>query len=194
MMEMEYVDMLVQNSISLLSFLGPIAGIILILIESILPVLPLSVFITLNIVTFGNTLGVLMSWIATIIGCSLSFFLFRYFRDKLYKFLSKNKQDSIQKWLKRLSKIPFTSLTIIMAIPFTPAFFVNIAAGLSKMSYKKFFVSLLIGKMIMIYFWGYIGTSLLESLTDVTVLIRIIVLLIVTYVLSRVVEKKFHVR
>lgn len=191
---MEYIDMLVQNSISTLSFLGPIAGIFLILVESILPVLPLSVFITLNIITFGNTFGFLISWLATIIGCTLSFFLFRYFRDKLYKFLGKKKQESIQKWLKSLSTIPFTSLTIIMAIPFTPAFFINIAAGLSKMKYKKFFASLLIGKMIMIYFWGYIGTSLLDSLTDVTVLVRIIVLLLITYGLSKIIEKKFKVK
>ena len=191
---MEYIDMLVQNSISTLSFLGPIAGIILILVESILPVLPLSVFITLNIITFGNTFGFLISWLATITGCTLSFFLFRYFRDKLYKFLGKKKQENVQKWLKSLSKIPFTSLTIIMAIPFTPAFFINIAAGLSKMRYKKFFASLLIGKMIMIYFWGYIGTSLLDSLTDVTVLVRIIVLLLITYGLSKIIEKKFKVK
>ena len=191
---MEYIDMLVQNSISTLSFLGPIAGIVLIMIESILPVLPLSVFITLNIITFGNTFGFLISWLATITGCTLSFFLFRYFRDKLYKFLGKKKQESVQKWLKNLSKIPFTSLTIIMAIPFTPAFFINIAAGLSKMRYKKFFASLLIGKMIMIYFWGYIGTSLLDSLTDVTVLVRIIVLLLITYGLSKIIEKKFKVK
>lgn len=191
---MEYIDMLVQNSISTLSFLGPIAGIFLILVESILPVLPLSVFITLNIITFGNTFGFLISWLATIIGCTLSFFLFRYFRDKLYKLLGKKKQESVQKWLKSLSKIPFTSLTIIMAIPFTPAFFINIAAGLSKMKYKKFFASLLIGKMIMIYFWGYIGTSLLDSLTDVTVLVRIIILLLITYGLSKIIEKKFKVK
>lgn len=191
---MEYIDIFVQNSISTLSFLGPIAGIILIMIESILPVLPLSVFITLNIITFGNTLGFLMSLIATITGCSFSFFLFRYFRDKLYKYLGKKKQDSIQSWLKNLSKIPFTSLAIIMAIPFTPAFFVNIAAGLSKMSYKKFFASLVLGKTVMVYFWGYIGTSLLDSLTDVTVLIKIIVLLLVTYIISKKVEKKFHVK
>lgn len=191
---MEYIDMLVQNSISTLSFLGPIAGIFLILVESMLPVLPLSVFITLNIITFGNTFGFLISWLATITGCTLSFFLFRYFRDKLYKYLGKKKQENIQSWLKNLSKIPFTSLTIIMAIPFTPAFFINIAAGLSKMKYKKFFASLLIGKMIMIYFWGYIGTSLLDSLTDVTVLVRIIVLLLITYGLSKIIEKKFKVK
>lgn len=192
-MEVEYVDFFIQSCISTLSFLGPIAGIVLILFESILPILPLSVFITLNMITFGNLFGFVISWIATIVGCTLSFGLFRCFSNKLYRFLKEKDQKSIKLWLKRLSKIPFTSLTLIIAIPFTPAFFVNIAAGLSKMSYEKFFISLLIGKMIMVYFWGYIGTSLLESLTDVEVLIRIIVLLIGTYILSRVVEKKFHV-
>ena len=109
---------------------------------------------------------------------------------KVKRYLGKKKQDIIQSWLKNLSKIPFTSLAIIMAIPFTPAFFVNIAAGLSKMSYKKFFASLVLGKTVMVYFWGYIGTSLLDSLTDVTVLIKIIVLLLVTYIISKKVEKK----
>lgn len=191
---MEYVDIFVQNCISVLSFLGPVAGIVLILAESIIPILPLSVFITLNMITFGNAFGFIISWLATITGCTISFFVFRCFSDKLYKFLGKKDQKNIQLWLKSLSKISFTSLALIMAIPFTPAFFVNIASGLSKMKYKKFLVSLLIGKMIMVYFWGYIGTSLLESLTDVTVLIKIIVLLLVTYVLSKIVEKKFHVK
>lgn len=191
---MEIIDNFIQWCISTLSFLGPIAGIILILLESILPVLPLSVFITLNMMTFGNLFGFLISWIFTIVGCSLSFFLFRLFRKKMYKFLKKKDLEKIDYWLKKISKIPLTSLTVILAIPFTPAFFVNIAAGLSKISYKKYLISLLIGKMIMVYFWGYVGTSLLDSLTDVTVLIKIIILLLTTYVLSKLIEKKFDVK
>jgi len=82
----------------------------------------------------------------------------------------------------------------LIAIPFTPAFFINIAAGLSKMKYQKFLLALLIGKAIMVYFWGYVGTSLLESLTDVTILLRIAVLLIGVYLLSYFVEKKLNVK
>ena len=46
----------------------------------------------------------------------------------------------------------------------------------------------------MVYFWGYIGTSLLESLTDITILIRVSVLLLVSLIISRIVEKKLRVR
>lgn len=191
---MEIVDTFVKWCISTLSFLGPVYGVILILLESVIPILPLSVFITLNMMSFGNLFGFLISWVFTIVGCTMSFFLFRCFREKMYKFLKKRDLEKVECWLKKISKISLSSLTVILAIPFTPAFFVNIAAGLSKISYKKYLVSLIIGKMIMVYFWGYVGTSLLESLTDVTVLIKIIILLIVTYILSKIVDKKFNIR
>jgi len=192
---MEYVDLFVQNCINLMSQFGVFSGILLILLESIIPALPLSVFITLNLMTYGSFLGFIISWGSTIVGCSLSFLLFRsVFRDKLYRFVQKKNAKEIQKWMRRISNIPFTSLTVLIAIPFTPAFFINIAAGLSKMKYQKFLLALLIGKAIMVYFWGYVGTSLLESLTDVTILLRIAVLLIGVYLLSYFVEKKLNVK
>lgn len=192
---MEYVDLFVQNCINLMSQFGVFSGILLILLESIIPALPLSVFITLNLMTYGSFLGFIISWGSTIVGCSLSFLLFRsVFRDKLYRFVQKKNAKEIQKWMRRISNIPFTSLTVLIAIPFTPAFFINIAAGLSKMKYQKFLLALLIGKAIMVYFWGYVGTSLLESLTDITILLRIVVLLIGVYILSYFVEKKLNVK
>ncbi len=192
---MEFVDLFVQNCISIMSQFGIFAGVILILLESILPVLPLSVFITLNLMTYGDILGFLISWITTIIGCTCSFFLFRsIFRDRLYRFITRRNHEELEKWMKAISQIKFTNLVIILAIPFTPAFFINIAAGLSKMCYRKFFFALLIGKLVMVYFWGYVGTSLLESITDVSVLLRIAVLLLIAYLLSRFMEKKLHVK
>ena len=96
--------------------------------------------------------------------------------------------------MKQISKISFSSLTILIAIPFSPAFLINIAAGLSKITYKKFLAALLIGKLIMVYFWGYIGKSLLESLTDINVLIKIIVLLSFALLLSKIVEKRLNIK
>ena len=87
----EIIDTFITHSTEILVSLGPIAGIIMIIVESILPILPLSVFITLNIASFGTFFGFLISWLATIVGCMLSFTLFRYFfRDKLYRFIKKN--------------------------------------------------------------------------------------------------------
>lgn len=192
---MELIDTFVQNCINMMSNLGIFAGIILILLESIIPALPLSVFITLNMMTYGNLFGFLISWIATITGCSISFFLFRStFRDKLYRFIKKKEKKELSKWLQNLSKISFSSLVLIIAIPFTPAFLVNIAAGLSKMKYRKFLLAIIIGKLGMVYFWGYVGTTLLESITNIVIVIRIAVILLVAYILSKIVEKQLKVR
>ena len=69
---------------------------------------------------------------------------------------------------------------------------VNIAAGLSNMPIKKYMTSLIIGKIFLVIFWGFIGTSLLQSLTNPTALIKIIILVSIAYVISKIISKKFH--
>ena len=58
-----------------LGVFAPILACFLIVIESILPVLPLCVFITINFYFFGKFVGFLLSWIFTCIGCYLSYVL-----------------------------------------------------------------------------------------------------------------------
>ncbi len=82
-----------------------------------------------------------------------------------------------------------TNLILVIAIPFTPAFLINIAAGLAKMDKKKFIISLLIGKIFMVYFWGFIGVSLIESLKNPLILIKVVILLIFAYILSIITKK-----
>ena len=53
--------------------IGPISGFIIVVIESIIPILPLAAFIALNMIVFGSILGFIISWIGTVIGCIISF-------------------------------------------------------------------------------------------------------------------------
>lgn len=192
---MEFIDSIVQAIISFLSNFGIFAGIILILLESVFPPLPLSVFIALNSMTYGQTLGVIISWLSTVFGCSASFFLFRkLFRNKFNKILKEKDLETLSKLTKQVSNISLPNLTILIAIPFTPAFLVNIACGLSNMKYRKFLMALLVSKFIMVFFWSYIGTTFLESITNVSVLIKIIVLLALGYIVSKILEKRLKVK
>jgi len=191
----DVITRFIENSSYVLTLLGPIAGVVMIILESVCPMLPLSVFITLNIVSFGSVFGFLISWLATIIGCMLSFFFFRRFCQKgLYTFIKKKEIEQLKKIMKAITDMKLSDLVILIALPFTPAFLVNIAAGLSKIKVEKFFLSIIIGKIVMVYFWDYIGTSLIESLTDVTILVRVVILLIVTFLISKMIEKKWKVR
>lgn len=178
----EFIINLVNSS----SMWGPLFACFLILIESILPVLPLFVFITVVFISYGTIIGFIVSWIFTILGCIMSYYLSKYLTSNWIK--TDNKK--LKKLSKRINKITFSQLVILIAIPFTPAFLVNIAAGLSKMDIKKYISALAIGKLSLVAFWGFIGTSLVESLKDPTILIKIVILVLIAYVLSKVANKK----
>ncbi len=191
----ELIDAFVSNSTTILTNIGPIGGVFLIILESIFPMLPLSVFITLNMISFGSFFGFIISWLSTIIGCMLSFTLFRhFFQKKLYRFIKKKEQDKFADIMKAISNINFSNLVMLIAIPFSPAFLINIAGGLSKIKTEKFFLAIMIGKIVIVYFWGYIGTTLLESLTNIMVLFKIGGLLVLAFFISKLVEKKLKVR
>ncbi len=187
------VDLAVTYMTTLLKTFGPFSGILLVLLESILPILPLGVFITLNINAFGFLFGFLLSWMATCIGCILSFYCCRlWFSKSFLRFVSK-KSKHLKEVAERISKIPFTNLVVLIALPFTPAFLINIASGLSKMNTEKFVVAVLLGKLSIVYFWGYIGKSILESVTDIRTIIIITILLSIAYFISKLIGKKLKI-
>lgn len=165
---------------------------LIIVMESILPMLPLGVFIALNMVLLGNIFGFFVSWIATSLGCLLSFVLVRkLFYDKFSKRMEEKEKS--RKLVKSINKLSFSSFVVITALPFTPAFVINIVCGLSKMSIKKFMSGILIAKIFITYFWGFIGTTFLQSVTDIKVLIELAIMLIAAYILSKLAMKKYNI-
>lgn len=188
----DWINNVIINVVEDLGVYGPILACLLILIESILPFLPLFVFITLNFLAFGNILGWLISWIFTVLGCMLSFMLFR---TKVRNFFDRKlrAKDDVNKLMKKIDKMRYKYLVLLMAIPFTPAFLINIAGGLSKISKRKYFLALVVGKIFLVYFWGFIGTSLVQSFKNPIILIRIGVMLLVAYLVSMLVNKRLKI-
>lgn len=171
-------------------FLSIFVGMFVISLESIIPALPLSVFIAINTIAFGSIVGFIISWIATIIGCSISFFLCRKLR-KIAKEKIK-KEGKIIAFIDKIDCISFSNLFLILAMPFTPAFSINIAAGLSKMRYKKYFFALLFSKAFIVFFWGYIGSNIMTNITNIGLMIEMILLIVLLFIMSKIVTKKFN--
>ena len=183
-----YIEVFVENNNIFLSLL---MGFGIVMIESIIPILPLSVFVAINVIAFGSINALLISWIGTTIGCTLSFFFFRKLRNKVYNKIYNHL--NLINFINKIDRISFPSLVCILAMPFTPAFTINIAAGLSEMKYKKYLKALLCSKIFMIYFWVFIAKTFLESVTDITVIIKIAALIIGAYIVSKIVDKKFNI-
>ncbi len=185
---MGVINDFVYNVINTMGIYGPILSCVLILFESIFPIMPLAVFITINFLAYGNIVGFVISWIFTVLGCLLSFYLFRKGVQGWFQRLTKDR-TKLNNLMTKFNNISFAELAVIIAIPFTPAFLVNIAAGLSNMPKRKYILALLVGKIGLVYFWGYIGTSLVESLKNPMILIRIAVILVITYIISFIIKK-----
>lgn len=182
----------IMNTIDALGVYGPLLGSLFIILESIIPPLPLFVFITINFVAFGKVLGFIISWICTCIGCTLSY----YFVKKLFRNWVVNKIKDVNlltKCMNYVENLSLTQVTMILSIPFTPAFMVNIAAGLCNMNFKKFLTAILISKIFLVYFWGVVGTGLLESFHNPTSLITVVVMIVIAYILSIVIKKLFKI-
>ncbi|MBE6140044.1 MAG: TVP38/TMEM64 family protein [Firmicutes bacterium] len=186
-MLMNLYDIII-TTINEIGIFGPLLGSILIIFESILPVMPLFVFITLNFIAFGNLLGFFISWICTVVGCLLSYYLVKsYFSEYVYE---KFHNDSIfQKFYNYLNTLNIQNITVILAIPFTPAFIINIVAGLVNYPFLKFLIAILISKIFLVYFWGYIGTGLVESLHNPESLIYVGIMLLLAYIFSIITKK-----
>ncbi len=191
---MDVVTAFIEQITNLITNGGPILGFLIIILESFIPPLPLGVFVALNCNAFGLIIGVLLSYIATIIGCILSYMLFKMLSNKfIFKHLKNKTKERVERGAKRFNEISLSGLVLVIALPFTPAFLVNIIAGVSNLPKKKFIAALLIGKISTISFWGIIGKSFIESMTDLNAIIYIVIALLVAYVISKIVSKKMHI-
>lgn len=172
--------------------LAPIFSTILIFLEGILAFLPLFVFITINILTLGPVFGRLVSWIFTIMG---SFAMFMLSRKILSNFIIKKtkKKKYISKIINVVGNLSFTKLVLLISIPFAPSFFINLGAGISNIPKLKYFYALVVGKFFVVLFWGFIGTNLVKCLTNPIEIIKVIVVLLIAYIVSTIVNKKFNI-
>ena len=108
----------------------------------------------------------------------------------LQKVLSPKTLKKVDKAIYKFQGISFSNLVLVVALPFTPAFLINIICGIARVSRRKFLFAIFIGKVFMITFWGYVSKSLIESITDINTIIIVSLMLVVAYMVSKVVGKK----
>ncbi len=191
---MDIISSFIDQITNLITNGGPILGFLIIILESFIPPLPLGVFVALNCNAFGLIIGVILSYVATIIGCILSYMLFKMLSNRfIFKHLSEKNKNRVQRGADRFNEISLSGLVLLIALPFTPAFLINIIAGVSNLPKKKFVAALIIGKISTISFWGIIGKSFIESMTDINAIIYIVIALLIAYVISKIVSKKMHI-
>ncbi|PLS02978.1 TVP38/TMEM64 family protein [Neobacillus cucumis] len=173
--------------------LGPIPGILLVVVEAFLPFLPLFVFVMANANAFGLWLGFLYSWLGACSGAMLVFFLVRRFGQKqLLSFLPRHpKVRKLMDWLERHG---FGPLFLLLCFPFTPSAVVNIVAGLSRISFAQYMLAVSIGKMVMIFTMSFIGYDLNSLITKPLRTVIVLLVMFILWLVGKRIESRMNNR
>ncbi len=193
--EQQYTQLL--NFVEQFAQYGPFAAILLTMIESLFPPLPLVVFVTVNVISFGLGWGYLYSFLGTFIGSYLMFLIIsKYGRSRFEHMVHRSRRfDNLLHWIKEQGFVP---IFVLLTFPFTPSIVVCGLAGLAGVKRDEYVTALFFGKLIMVFSLSYIGYNLAAFLHQpVKSVLLIAVTLSFSFIGKRLVawyEKKIEIR
>ena len=164
-----------QNLLEGFGNLGPIAPVFLAMVESFFPPLPLIAIVALNVAAHGGFLGFVYSWIGVILGGTIMFLLWRRVVKRFFwKIASRSqKLEKAERWVSRFDT---ASLFMLSVLPFTPSSFMHFAFGISDFDEKRYLITMLLGKGVMVAMMALFGQSLVSSMKNPVYLIFAIVI------------------
>lgn len=155
--------------------LGPIAPIVLAMVESFFPPLPLIAIVALNVAAHGGLFGFVYSWVGVMLGGTLMFLFWRrVLKQFFWKFASRSqKLEKAEQWVSRFD---VSSLFMLSVLPFTPSSFMHFAFGISDFDEKRYLITMLLGKGVMVAMMALFGQSLVRSMKNPVYLVLAVVI------------------
>lgn len=155
---------------------GPIVAILLMVLHSII-FIPSEIILFANVYIFGLTLGLIYTWIGSMLGAYLSFYLARLFgRPLVLKFISDAK---LAKFDNRFKKNGLFGLFLLRLVPLFSFNLLNYGAGLIKITLWQFTWTTALGIIppMVIMAWLYMNS--MQSSVGIAILIVFVVIFIV---------------
>ena len=155
--------------------LGPLAPIFLAMVESFFPPLPLIAIVALNVAAHGGLFGFVYSWVGVMLGGTLMFLFWRrVLKQFFWKFASRSqKLEKAEQWVSRFD---VSSLFMLSVLPFTPSSFMHFAFGISDYDEKRYLITMLLGKGVMVAMMALFGQSLVSSMKNPVYLVLAVVI------------------
>ena len=180
----------VQYWFDLFGNLGYIVGFLLPFIEAFIPILPIIVFVIVNVNAYGFIIGTLLAWMGTVAGSYIVFLFFRRLTHTRY--MKKIQQrTSVQRLIHFIDRKGVLPIFILMCFPFTPSALVNIVASLSNIKAHVYLTVLIASKFVMVGLVGWLGNDITTLFTSPTRLITIIIVILIVWFVGRKIEKHF---
>ncbi len=150
-----------QNFINTTGPWGPLIFIFIQTIQVVIPMLPGFVTCIAGAVVFGPAAGFFYSYIGVCIGSFMAFYIARKYGIAIVqKFIREENYNKYISWLEKGRKFDIIFALAIL-LPTAPDDVLCFIAGLTKMTWKKFIIIILLGKpfVIALYSAGVAGFS-----------------------------------
>jgi len=189
----QYRDMgdIIEAYLKIHVALAPIISIFLRTASVVLAPIPGTPIDLLNLALFGKLAGFIYAEISIMLGSSINFLIARKFREPVVrKFISLEK---IHVWEERINeKSGFWGLVSIRCATILIFDYLSYVAGLTKMSFGKFFMSSFISTLPLMALFYYFGGILLEKEFYWIIIFLIPIFVIFSLFHERKIFKRFY--
>lgn len=166
----------------------PLAVFFVTVVQAIVPVIPFIILCSANSLLFGITEGTLLTWAATLVGASITFYTSR---SMGYEWASRKYNKINADLIDNLNGYKgFLMILSLRLLPYVPAPLINVSAGVSGIKFSWFLLASAIGKLPFIVGYGLLGYSLTQSKNYTIGLALMAALIIVPYLIARYRKKR----
>jgi uncharacterized membrane protein YdjX (TVP38/TMEM64 family) len=174
----------------ILSF-GILAPLIFVLIYTFLPItfFPASLLTIVSGVTFGVAFGSLFTFIGSLTGSILAYFISSYFgKDTVMKILGKGSA----KLKDNIEGNGFSTILIMRFLPIVPFNVVSYSAGLAGVSFFKYIAATALGVLPEIFIYTYAGNAVVHGEPDnIGIALTLLVILsVATMIVKIIISRK----
>ncbi len=137
---------------------APIISFILMIFQSVAAPLPAFLITFANASLFGWIKGAALSWVSSMAGAILCFYLSRYFgRAFVIKITSKSALESVDGFFEKYGK---HAILIARLLPFISFDVISYSAGLTNISFWSFVIATGLGQLPATLIYSYVGGML----------------------------------
>lgn len=145
-----------------LGIYGPMIFIVIQIIQTVIPIIPGALTCVAGVAIFGPWVGFAYNYIGIIIGSTMNFLLARrYGENFVMAFVKEEQYKKYLDWFNEKSRVE-KLFALSMASPVSPADFICMFVGLTKIRFRNFFIILCLAKPFSLFIYTMGLTKVIE--------------------------------
>ncbi|MFJ7366848.1 TVP38/TMEM64 family protein [Peribacillus frigoritolerans] len=157
---------------------------VLMFVQNSFTIIPLILLLTINVTIFGFIYGYLWSWFTSVVASGFIFYAARnWFQELLLKKIG-------EKWQEAVVEHGFMYVFTGRIFPLIPTSLINLAAGVSTVTFKDFLLATALGNLIYFFFLSLIPYGLLSVEMNQYTLAALALLFLLFFIIYKRAKKK----